>query len=160
MKAKENNLPEHTPKVSIQKATPDDLDKFMELEGSVHNKKTYPSSLGRDDLEEEMKKGIVYFIKSGDDIVGNVSYEIKGDDHAYISGLMVLPAFQGQGIGRQAMAAVMEELKDFKRVDLVTHPDNAKAISLYSSLGFVIESRKENYFGDGEPRVVMSKLKD
>jgi len=42
-----------------------------------------------------------------------------------------------------------------KRIELVTHPDNP-ALKLYESLGFTVESRKENYWGDGEPRLVLA----
>ena len=56
------------------------------------------------------------------------------------------------------MTFVLEEFRDVKRIDLVTHPDNIKAIALYQSLGFAIESRKENYYGDGEPRIVMARI--
>jgi ribosomal-protein-alanine N-acetyltransferase len=52
---------------------------------------------------------------------------------------------------------LLEEAKGCARIDLVTHPDNAAAIALYGSLGFALESRKEDYFGDGEPRVVMQR---
>jgi ribosomal-protein-alanine N-acetyltransferase len=41
-------------------------------------------------------------------------------------------------------------------VELVTHPENENAIRLYSFLGFRVERRLENYFGDGEPRAVLA----
>jgi ribosomal-protein-alanine N-acetyltransferase len=58
-------------------------------------------------------------------------------------------------LARKAMIHVLNEIELVKRIDLVTHPDNTKAINLYESLGFKIESTIENYFGDGEPRIVM-----
>jgi ribosomal protein S18 acetylase RimI-like enzyme len=39
----------------------------------------------------------------------------------------------------------------------VTHPENAGALRLYMSLGFKVESRIEDCFGDGEPRLVMAR---
>jgi len=98
----------------------------------------------------------VYLIEKNGEVVGNVSYERKSPDRVYISGLVVGSRFQGQGIGQAAMVKILEELKGTKRIELATHPDNKAAIALYESLGFVIESRKENYFGDGEPRLIMS----
>jgi ribosomal protein S18 acetylase RimI-like enzyme len=56
------------------------------------------------------------------------------------------------------MLELLKELKIFKRLDLVVHPDNIGAIKLYNSLGFETESLKENYFGDGEPRLIMIKI--
>jgi ribosomal protein S18 acetylase RimI-like enzyme len=52
---------------------------------------------------------------------------------------------------------ILEELKDYKRIELVTHPDNKSAIKLYFSFGFLTEKQMENYFGDGEPRILMAK---
>ena len=72
---------------------------------------------------------------------------------------MVIPEFQGQGVAREVLTRLLKELKDVKRVDLVTHPDNQKALQLYQSLGFIVESRKENYFGDGEPRLILANKK-
>lgn len=106
---------------------------------------------------EEITKNIVYFIILDNEIVGSVIYENKSEDHAYISGLVIDQKYQGQGLARKAMELIMEELKDKKRIDLVTHPENDKAINLYKSLGFIIGETKENYFGDGEPRIVMVK---
>jgi ribosomal-protein-alanine N-acetyltransferase len=84
---------------------------------------------------------------------------MKGPDHAYIDGILVKPSHQGRGLGRAATVKLLEELKDIPLVDLVTHPDNERAIKLYESLGFVVGERKENYFGDGEPRIVMKLQK-
>jgi ribosomal protein S18 acetylase RimI-like enzyme len=39
----------------------------------------------------------------------------------------------------------------------VAHPENEIALGLYMSLGFEIESRQENFFGDGEPRLVLAR---
>ena len=80
---------------------------------------------------------------------------MKSLDHAYLSGLAIDPRFQGQGIGREASKLILNKLKDIKRINIITHPDNAVALKLYQSLGFIIESRKENYYSDGEPRLVL-----
>jgi ribosomal-protein-alanine N-acetyltransferase len=101
-------------------------------------------------------KSKVYLIKEGDETVGGISYEMKTSDHAYIDGLVIKPQYQGRGLGRAATVKILDELKDVPLIDLVTHPENERAIKLYESLGFVIGERKENYFGDGEPRIVMT----
>jgi ribosomal-protein-alanine N-acetyltransferase len=53
------------------------------------------------------------------------------------------------------MSFILEKCKGTDRIDLVTHPENKNALQLYMSLGFKVESRRENYFGDGEPRLVL-----
>jgi ribosomal protein S18 acetylase RimI-like enzyme len=137
--------------IILERATSSDTDRFIKIEKGVEGQKTYSAITTEDEAKKELENNIVYFVKKDKNLVGSISYEIKNSNHAYISGLVVSPDFQGQGIGRQAMLAIMPELKKYERIDLVTHPDNFKAISLYTSLGFEIESRKVNYFGDGEP---------
>lgn len=112
--------------------------------------------LDENEWREELAKGQVFLIEDESGVIGNLSYERKNDDHIYISGLVVDPHFQGKGVGRQVLTFLLERLKDIKRIDLVTHPNNQAALHLYQSLGFVIESRKENYFGDGQPRLVLA----
>lgn len=43
-------------------------------------------------------------------------------------------------------------------MELAVHPDNQIALRLYASLGFEIKSRQENYFGDGEPRLLLTSM--
>ena len=109
------------------------------------------------EAKEELEKCLVYFIKINNETVGSISYEWKNQNHAYIAGLTIIPEFQGRGLAREAMVKILAEIGEIQRIDLVTHPENAKAIKLYQSLGFKIESQKENYYGDGEPRVIMAK---
>lgn len=147
---------EQAPAIELVRATSADIEAYIELEKSVAGSRTYSAMLTPEEVRSEFSKAIVYLVKEGDQVVGSVSYEMKGPDHAYIDGLLVTPARQHQGIGKAAMAKVLGELKYIRTIDLVTHPDNSFAISLYQSLGFVIGERKENYFGDGEPRIVMT----
>lgn len=142
--------------VHLKKASHVDIPALLDIEKKVSGTCIYSSMTKEDEWKEALQKNSVYLIERNDEIVGNVSYEKKGEDVAYISGLVVIPHFQGQGIGREVLNKVLkEDLKDMKRIDLVTHPDNMVARKLYQSLGFVVESRKENYWGDGEPHLVM-----
>ena len=98
-------------------------------------------------------------IKNDCDVtVGSISYQIKNKTHAYISGLIIKPEFQKQGLAKKALSLLLEKLKNYQKLSLVVHPENP-AIKLYLSFGFAIKSRKENYFGDGQPRLVMVKEK-
>src|SRR3989338_1429500 len=141
--------------IMLQKAEKSDIETLIDIEKSVAGNKLYSPMLTHDEWLVVLEIGVVYLIYHGADIVGNVSYEKKGEDKVHISGLAINPQFQGRGFARQALMQVLEELKDFKRVDLVVHPENTKALSLYESLGFKEESRKENFYGDGEPRLIL-----
>lgn len=148
--------PERAP-VQIKEASTADIPTLIEIEKSIGDTHTYSSMLTFDEWQEEMQKNRVYLIEKNGIAIGNFSYEMKSDDHVYISGLIVSPQYQGQGIARYVLTHLLDELKDIKKIDLVTHPDNRVALELYQSLGFVVESRMENYFGDGEPRLVLVK---
>lgn len=146
-------------KITLQRATGGDVDAYLAVEKSVMGPKTYSGVTTKEEAREEIEKNVVYLIKKDDQAVGTIQYQLEGKDCAHITGLVVDPRFQKQGIGREALTRVLDELKDIKRIDLVTHPQNTHAIMLYLSFGFVIESWKDNYFGDGEPRIVLSRTK-
>lgn len=141
----------------FKKATTKDVDKFLELEENEINNKMYSCFLNKDKVLKEFKNNEVYLIYKDDILVGSTEFQIKSPNHAYLSGLIIDPLFQNQGIGRQAILFRLEKLKKFKRIDLVTHPENYKIINMYQSLGFKIEKCIENYYGDGEPRLMLVK---
>lgn len=145
-------------KITYKRATTEDISTLILMEKSIGFSKTYSSMIEKYEWEEAIESGPVYVLEFDGKIVGNMTYEIKSADHVYISGLLILPEFQGKGLGKQVMSDILQEIGKVYRIDLATHPDNFKAIHLYEYFGFVIESRKENYFGDGEPRLIMSLL--
>jgi ribosomal protein S18 acetylase RimI-like enzyme len=145
--------------INLQRATAEDVGIFISLEKSVVGVKTYSGIVEEKEAREEIENNIVYLIKIEDDVVGNIEYNMEDEDTAYLGGLVILPDFQGQGIGREAIKQILEKIGDVKKINLVTHPHNTPAIKLYLSFGFVIDGWKDNYFGDGEPRIVMIKGK-
>lgn len=144
-------------KTSFKKATEKDVESFLELEKAVANNKLYSSFKEEDEILEEFKNAEVYLMYKGDRVIGSTAFQMKSPDHAYLAGLVVHPDFQGQGLAREAALFRLEKLQGIKRIDVVTHPDNFKIIGLYESLGFKIEKQIENYYGDGEPRVMLVK---
>jgi ribosomal protein S18 acetylase RimI-like enzyme len=74
----------------------------------------------------------------------------------YISGVAMMPEYQGKGIVKKALMQKLEEFKskNYKRIYLLTHPENP-ARKLYESLGFYdTEKIVKNYDGI-EPRIIM-----
>ena len=66
----------------------------------------------------------------------------------YYPHMLVHPAFQGQGIGRQMMAALLEKYAGFHQQMLTA---DGRAIAFYQSLGFVRAGKTEPmwvYAGD------------
>lgn len=66
--------------------------------------------------------------------------------HCGSLGMGVLPEYRGQGIGEQLLAACIAKARTrgITRIELETRIDNARAIGLYSKLGFVHEAQKKN----------------
>jgi ribosomal protein S18 acetylase RimI-like enzyme len=144
--------------MKLIRATIEDVQILLEIEKTTIGLGVYSGYYNEKEIEEWINNDIVYLIKNGEEIAGSISYEIKNKNHAYVSGLVMRSEFQKQGLAKQAMVLLLEELKNFKQLSLVVHPDN-HAVKLYESFGFVIESREENYFGDGEPRLIMIRNK-
>lgn len=143
--------------MKLIRATEKHIEILLEIELTTIGLTTFWGSYKVEQIKKWISEEIVYLIETGKNIVGSVSYEIIDDEHAYISSLIIRPEFQRRGLAKQAMQILLKQLTNFKLINLVTHPANSGAIRLYHSLGFVETSRKENYFGDGEPRITMVK---
>ncbi len=143
--------------ITLQEASELDIPTLLEIERSVSNTNTYSAMLTEAEWKDELQKGITYLIKEGEEITGLITYEQRSPDHIYISGLAVKPEYQGRGIARSALTRLLSEHPDTKRFDLVTHPDGP-GLKLYQALGFQVEERKENYYGDGGPRVIAALM--
>jgi ribosomal protein S18 acetylase RimI-like enzyme len=151
---------ENMKNIILKRATVDDVDIFLALEKSVAHYKTYSAMVDEDEIKEEFENNyIIYLIKMDDLVVGIIDYKIDDINTAYLSDIVVKPEFQGQGIARQAVENILKEIGDIKRIYLYTHPENVPIRKIFSSFGFTIEGNKGNHFGDGEPRIVMSKIK-
>lgn len=142
--------------ITFQPVTANDIDTYLELERRVEGR-TYTAAQNHEEATEELSQGPMYFIRLGDKIIGTVSYSRKEDGSVYLNGLAIDPDFQGQGVGRAVMEQFLDQVKDAPRVWLVVHPDNTRAIELYQSFGFSITDRKEDYHGDGEPRIILTR---
>lgn len=127
---------------------------LLEIEETAKDLIVYNWGFTDQEFLEWIRNDIVYLIEEDGIMVGDISYVVKDADHAYITGLVIVPEFQRRGLARKAMNMIIDELNDFRRLSLDVHPDN-HAVKLYESLGFVATERKENFYGDGEPRIIM-----
>ena len=106
---------------------------------------------------EALGKRKIYLIECQNEIIGHISYEKRSDGSIYFHGFAIVPEYQGKGFARKAVELIRGEVEVAFKIDMVTHPDNYKAIALYRSIGFKIVGQKENYFGDGQPHVILEK---
>lgn len=142
---------------SFERMMDKDVDAFLALEQQVAVPKIYNPITTTESALEEIQDNELFFIKLDGQNIGTVASQIKPDGSAYISNVSVVPGYRGQGIARSAMNFILDRVKAASRIWLVTHPENVPALTLYKSLGFVVEKQVENYYGDGEPRLVLAK---
>ena len=117
-------------KITLHRATSDDIPLYVAIEMSVGHLRTYSGITDPTEAAKEIAENIVYFIKTNDEVAGSIQYQIKSPDHAYLSGLVINPAFHGQGIGKAALLIILNELRETKRKHLATHPEKSTAIKL------------------------------
>ena len=127
------------------------------MEKSVSGSKLFHPITDESEVRAYISESSVLIVRLDGCAVGIVSYAIESSGDAHIMGLITSPQHQRLGIATKAMEFVLARLGKIKRAYLTVHPENTPAIKLYEKLGFKVEGRKENYFGDGEPRLILAK---
>jgi RimJ/RimL family protein N-acetyltransferase len=141
--------------LTFVRATLADAERLAMHERRIAEPRLYGPPLDRDACAREIADNLLYFVELDGALAATAAWRRRDDGGACISNVAVDPDFRRRGIARAAMLFLLEKAKACTRIDLVTHPDNTAAVGLYRSLGFAVERREEDYFGDGEPRVVM-----
>jgi RimJ/RimL family protein N-acetyltransferase len=102
-------------------------------------------------VRENIAAGHPHFVAVSDgSVVGwcDITPTGRGNSaHVGVLGIGLLPAYRGQGLGRQLMQRAIDTAWQggrFTRVELTVNSENANAIALYRKLGFEIEGRKRN----------------
>jgi ribosomal protein S18 acetylase RimI-like enzyme len=138
------------------RAGPEHAEAFFLLERLAGDARTYGPVTDLAAALREIDENRLYLFRLEGTIVGSAAYRVRGDGSVHISSVTVHPDYRRRGVARAAMRFLLELNPEAARIDLVTHPENAPALALYSSLGFVIEERLEDYYGDGEPRLMLA----
>ncbi|EKD43974.1 MAG: acetyltransferase [uncultured bacterium] len=146
-------------KLELKRATLKDVQEVMDIENSASSA-TYVGNIKVDEVRLFIKNESVFLIKRGKITIGGIAYKIQKTDYARLKNLALYTKYRGKGLAAQAILMLLNKLKNFKRVDLTVHPHNSRAISLYLSLGFIIESWQDNYYGDGESRLILVLVKN
>ena len=76
---------------------------------------------------------------------------------AHILSFAILEGFRGEGLGKELLIYLLNQLKslEFSSVKLEVNVDNQRAIELYESLQFRIESRIRKYYQDNSDAFTM-----
>ena len=122
---------------NIKEFTEKDLkDLFLSVEWSSGH---YP-----DKLVAAMKNcGSVFTAWDNDKLVGLINALDDGVMTAYVHYLLINPAYQGKGIGKELVRLLTNKYKDYLRIVLVAYD---KEIGFYENCGFEIGEEKTPMF--------------
>jgi ribosomal protein S18 acetylase RimI-like enzyme len=156
--------------MNIQRLTPADASAFQALRlaalreapsaftSSYEDEKDLPLSAIEARLVSRPDRGI-YGAFDNETLVGLVALgresSRKQSHKAWIWGAYVEPRARGQGIGRALLAEALSMARavpEIRQVNLSVTADNAAALHLYQSMGFVVYGREADaLFVDGKP---------
>ena len=138
-------LPGSDASVRLRPSSLEDIEMKIQLDILCFNfdaeeAQAYNDRLGKDGFQKEF-----YMIEAESKAVGKIRIHQNGK-RSEIYGFAVLPEFQGKGYGRKALQeAVRMETAKGQRVFLEVQAENEKALSLYTSIGFMKESQQDYY---------------
>lgn len=144
--------------IKLLRATKDDTMEMIEFE-KASSSQFFHAYTDVEGMGKYLENNFVFFILKSGEKVGAIGYEKIDDQLAQIQGLNILSEHRGVGVGKGAVEELLKIITNegFKRANLMVHPHNSIAILTYMKSGFIIRSWRENYFGDGEPRLEMWK---
>ncbi|WP_440887526.1 GNAT family N-acetyltransferase [Vibrio sp. WZ-1] len=132
-----------------------DLDAIFQLEQKLFGHHAYPRFFFRQAFDC-WPQGLL-IAKEEEQIKGYVLMATSDEQNTHwILSLAVDSQHRGKGIARLLVEAALTKASAGSVVKLTVDPNNAPAYKLYTSLGFKVLEKEEDYFGDGEPRLVMA----
>lgn len=138
-------LPDQDESISLRPSRKEDIDMKMKLDIACFDFKAEEAKMYNDRLEKEGLQKEFFMIEAEDKTVGKIRIH-HDKERSEIYGFAVLPEFQGKGYGRKALQeAVRLEAQRGQSVYLDVQTENEKALSLYTSTGFIKESQQDYY---------------
>jgi ribosomal protein S18 acetylase RimI-like enzyme len=120
-----------------------------------------PTGLRTYDLAVMAEAGVIFVARIEDEIVGSCQLlrVLDEPDLFYVVGFYVRPEWQGRGLGRKLLDAVMERCRELgaRGLILTVAPGNTKAMGLYLSAGFVDQAFVPHFYGEREDRHILRR---
>jgi L-phenylalanine/L-methionine N-acetyltransferase len=146
-------------KITVRTAIPDDAEGFAAVfatRGASNGTLQHPytsAEIWRARLSANTStRECVFVAVVNGKVVGNAGVhpisENPREKHVCGIGISIMDAYQSRGVGRALMNACLDyadKWANYSRVQLTVHADNARAIKLYESLGFVTEGRHRDF---------------
>lgn len=147
--------------MKISPATPADLPALAQLERDVFSHEIYPGFFFR----QAMDLWPWWLLVARDDTGQPVAYVLGAPadlpERAWVLSAATHAAVRGQGVGRALLQRLCQLMAcaGVREVRLTVHPDNP-AQHLYARAGFSVETSSADYFGPGEPRLLLRRELD
>lgn len=129
---------------------------LFELEKLAFHRDFDLSSRNIQELRDYLEKSETYILYADQKPQGFFAFK-KTNNEIELLSIAVNPDKQGKGYGRVMMNKIIELAKG-DSIQVVTHPKNRSAIIFYLKSGFEIYGWKDNYYGDGKPRLLLKRL--
>ncbi len=156
--------------IRIEPMSPDHIEGFHLVLDTVARERKYLSLLEARPLEETRQFALSSIASGNVNLVALNGGEVIGwcdirrhffPSHAHRGslGMGLLPGFRGQGLGRRLIEAAISAAREagMIRIEFGVHADNARAIRLYETVGFVKEGVSRDAFHvDGDYKDVIN----
>jgi ribosomal-protein-alanine N-acetyltransferase len=144
--------------LQYKKATIKDIPLLVEMDKQCFNR-SFDNQFTENEFRQYVfdRSGEAGFIYSGTDRVGYYAWVNTNSEESEIVALAILPEHQKRGFGSVTMTMLLDALKHAKRITVMTHPHNIGALKTYMNNGFVISGFREDYYGPGQPRVMLQR---
>lgn len=96
--------------------------------------------------------------EDGAEVVGYAGLFVVSDT-ADVQTIAVAPEQQGRGAGGALLSALIEHCRQtgVSRLQLEVRGGNQAALRLYARAGFTIDGERRDYYGPGQPGILMSR---
>ena len=141
----------------IRVPSKNELGQIYELEKQIFEPMNYPLFVIKQ-FYDFMRQMMLVAVNEQNEVIGYTLGGMNSEEQiGWILSLATRQNYQGQGIGRSITEEILDVLrsKGAKDIHLTAHPENKPAIQLYNKLGFETVEEVQDYYGDGEPRLVM-----
>lgn len=128
---------------------------LLEIDNKAFNGPFDNPSSSIEEETEFLKGAETHIWLDGDKPIGFFAFKKTGDE-VELKTMAIIPEYQGRRQGRDMLEKFLE-INDSYNCWLVVHPKNSIALKLYFKNGFEIDGWKENYYGDGQPRLAMRR---
>lgn len=143
MKLNNNHESEGGKDIILRKAKNSDADEIARQD-SIYFGDTGKALILPEDDEKRCR--IMYMVELGSTVIGKIKVGLEADE-GFISGFGILPQYRGKGLGKQALKAALNILREngIHKAALEVAVQNKNALNLYKSCGFVEEYVMDYY---------------